>query len=232
MPITREFIYDDLDTQGLCPAGMENGDPGSGRTVAHDILEHFSFEGDPVENELQALGALFLLRFESGAQLVDASEPLANLLARNVLDVLREMLDNEDLRLPRRRRVHARDCLPESCVHLAVGQALAAMDDAATHYPEWSEARRQALHEHKAALADWLLVGYQRAVQRFGHADVYTLGTTLFQDIAVKADRLMGSGLLSSGDRVRISVDFHQLTVNLRVRSPGHTRWTNAEQFC
>lgn len=232
MPITREFVYATTDITGLCPAGMQNGDPGTGRTVAHDILEHFSFEGDPVENELLALGALYLLRFESGAQRADYSLSLETLLARNVLDVLREILDNEELQPPRRRRVYARDCLPEGVVHLAVGQALAAMDQAAQHQPDWCEDRRRTLHAHRDAFADWLLAGYQRATQRFANSDVYTLGTTLFQEIAQKANRLLESELLSEGDRVRISVDFQQLSVNIRVQSTGGSRWVSAEQFC
>lgn len=232
MPITREFTFETSDTRGLRPVNMENADAVGGRTVAHDILEHFDFAGDPVENELQALGALYLLRFESGAQRGDFSIPLETMLARNVMDVLRELLEDENLNAPRRRRVYSRAELPSDLVTRAVGQALTAMDEEAQHEPYWSDDRRMTLHAHKDAIADWVLAGYQRAVARFACADVYTLGTTLFQDIAKKVDQVVDSGVLAEGDRVRISVDFHQLSVNIRVRASGYTRWVKAEQFC
>lgn len=223
MPITREFIFED---NGLIPAEMENADPGSGRTVAHDILEHFCFQGDPVENELLALGALYLLRLESGAQRTNYELSLATLLARNVMDVLRDLMENEDLQPPRRRRVVGRAELPCDVVLPAVGQAFAGLDQAMFDEPSWSAERKQQLVAHKAGFEDWLLAGYKRAVQRFAQSDAFTVGSHLFEEVARKTDELLTNAyMLQHGDHVRISVDLRTFEVNLRMRNTGHSRW-------
>lgn len=232
MPVTREFVFETRDIAGLCPWGMANADPGSGRTVAHDILEHFSFAGDPVQNELLALGALYLLRFESGAQLTSTTRSLAELLATSVFEVLSDLMNDHSLQPPRSRRVPNRQALPEHVVTQAVDLAYQRLDEAAEREAdEWCEPRRALLHTHKAAVTAWVLAGYQQATLRYRNTDVYTVGSTVFDDIARQSQALIDSGLLSEGDRVRVSVDAQQGAVNLRVNPLGSARWLPSRHF-
>lgn len=222
MPITREFVFAD---GGLMPVDMLNADPGTGRLVAHDILEHFSHKGDPVENELMAIGALYLLRLESGAQRADYSIPLQTLLARNIIDVLQDLMEDEALAAPRRRRVHDRDELPLAVVQAAVEEAFVMLDSESRRSPDWSQERKAELLAHKKSFSDWVLAGYQKATARYANSDAYTVASTLFDDIARTADAVIDSSALSEGDRVRISVDFHHFSVNCRLRHQGYNRW-------
>lgn len=216
MAIVREFVFERTPSEGFCPVGMEGGTPGNGRTVAHDVLEHFSFEGDPIENELQALGALFLLRYESGAQVVDLSIPLHVLLSRNVGDVFNDLLEDDSLELPRRRRVHGRDSLPCDAVEKAVARACEVLRTTEAPF-HLDAARVDAIVQAQAAFCDWLLVGYQRAVSRYACSDVYSVGSDLFGEVARSTQSLLQSDMLSDGDRVRVSVDLAGFSVAVRV---------------
>lgn len=235
MPIIRDFTYcigQFSDGYGLLPFGMDNADPGTGRTVAHDVLEHLDFSGDPLENELQALGALFLLRYESGAQRPAYSIPLSTMLARNIVGALQEYLRCPAMQPPRRRRVLGRSDLPQSVMDEAVTEAFDLLQETSRFYEFWDSAEYKAvLNFDRQAIADWLLVGYQRATRRYAQSDTCSVGSLLFDRLARAADDLLATGLLQPGDTVRVRVDPRYFQVQLKVRPCGASRWHAAENY-
>lgn len=63
---TRKFVWgidNNRDVAGWIPSGMPNFDTGTGQTVAHDSIEHFSAQ-EGIENEMLAFGAMIYIRGE------------------------------------------------------------------------------------------------------------------------------------------------------------------------
>lgn len=245
MPIYREFIVEESEVVngfGLRPTWMLDAEAGSPSVVAHDMLEHFQLKPqNQFEDELMALGALYMLRYESGAIPVHYGYGgLHAALASALQETLSDMLTRVDLPLPRRLRVHNlcdEDAGAQTCMEKAVElvfrgysftrKGLDAYDQAVASGVLYDLERdpREVLALKRSVLA-WVLKGYRRAKARYAKADAYTVGTHLFANIERAAARVLRDEGMEEGTRVRISVDVNKtLDINVRILDRYSTRW-------
>lgn len=245
MPICREFIVDVSemsDRLGLRPAWMLSAEAGPPSTVAHDMLEHFQLKPqNQFEDELMALGALYLLRYESGAVPVHYGYGgLHAALVPTLRETLTDMLSRRDLPLPRKLRVRKLDddeLGSQACIEKAVEAAYLAYsftpngikaydrDVQAGQAGSLERDPREVL-ELKSSVLAWVLKGYRRAQARFANADTYTVGTYLFTNIERAVAQVLRDEDLEEGTRVRIAVDVSKsMGVSIRVQDPYSARW-------
>lgn len=235
MPINREFIYEehqDSGFWGLTPAWMQIADPSTGQGCAHDMLEHFPSVGNPFEDELLAIGALYVLRYEAGRVNRTPAEYIAAILQ----EVLGYMLRRGDVPLPRKTRALNREDLPESEMQDAVELAFDMLSRTWKEHLQGDDADEpRSLDDVQAVkqrVTEWLLRGYARAYRRYARSDVWGVATRLFPAVTKEVDSLLQSQALQPGARVRISARLGgDYGVNIRVMQPQTSRWVPAHQL-
>jgi hypothetical protein len=238
MPISREFAFEeieDTDLFGLRPLWMDNADASTGRGVAHDMLEHFATRESALESEFQALGALYLLRYECGAQPAWGGT-IAQAMANIISPVLVEACQLDFLALPRVKSVRKLEMLPVEAITKAVDLAFERMHKVLAQRDYTDEAGDARPVEDVVACRErviaWILFGYRKAVRRYAETDPYWVGGQLFASIAKQVDALLRCELLVPGARVRVSAPpAVGRTVTVRVRQPGMRTWVNADRF-
>lgn len=248
MPICREFVVEISDRVlgfGLRPTWMLDSEAGSPSVVAHDMLEHFQLKPqNQFEDELMALGALYLLRYESGAIPVHYGYGgLHAALAPALQETLGDMLTRVDLPLPRKLRVHklrAEDAGAQTCMEKAVELAfqgysftqkgLDAYDQAVeAGVLDGDERDPREVLALKSTVLAWVLKGYRRAQVRYAKADPYTVATHLFANIERAVVHVLRDEEMEEGTRIRISVDVSKsLDINVRIQDRYSNRWVRA----
>lgn len=225
MPIHRTFIFqedDDTGLMGLKPDWIRNANAFQG--VAHDVLEHFPLNErlNVVEDEMQALGAVLALRIASGqfSHLLTNANHVSNL----VYGVLSDM-SSYGLERPRfksTRPLQDDQDWAEKAIQEGVGQAIVMMRSEMQDELDFAdEDERSEAEEGLARLKDSLIshlrTGFRRAQRRYAKADIYTVGSYLFNKLDKLSKSICESECLGEGDKVSFSVDTHRCHVSARI---------------
>lgn len=237
MPIVRDFLYETSDENGLTglkPLWFPNADPTFGDGVAHDTLEHFKSETSILEGESEAIGSFVLLRLLNPAR---ADTRSVGNKEQALCNDVREMLRGagaESFALP--RAIATRPLADRKADSIIVeGVRLAFRGESAQESlmeeADISAERAQELltEQAEAGFIAWIRRGYRRALKRYGDTDYYTVGSDLFDAIAKRVDKVLASGHLWSGARVRLSVDPMQCSFKLSTLDGN--RWLDSADF-
>lgn len=189
MLIEREFVVEEHAEAGfigLRPSDMPDFDPGYGRTVAHDFLEHAPGDDGSIAGELQALGAIQYVRGDSGAFNVDPAELLSNDL-RELFEFF-TFRDYQIEKAPLATEVHhlfegtwkhMRKTL-KSELNIGTQHANHTWDDTS------ERAQLAPFLRHRWDIVRWASIGYDRAAERYGRLGSWRVFHA-FQEIEKRA---------------------------------------------
>lgn len=193
--ISRTFIWDDdheHGTTGWKPKGMPDFNVGTGMTVAHDVLEHFSYTDASLEGEMMAFGSSLFIRHEGcywgnkGAYHTDYHYHVSGEIAM--------FLQNNGLYIRKPPKTRKLDSELEDELTLVRQRVIKAFPDYDIDINEGIEPLDRAL--------DWIRRGYRKAVRRFkGCSPFYVC--SLFMDIEREVDTRFKHG--EFGDELKIS---------------------------
>lgn len=232
MAFFRDFVFEYDETHeryGLRPLWMPGATPATGALCAHDLFEHVSTK---VENayadELQALGAMFLLRYESGAVFLPVEAGgLSQSIVLALQETISDMLNRQGAPLPSPTKSsnHSNSLL--DVFRRSVAAAFAGFNTSRLE-PEQLEDFEYLL-TLKDSMAAYLLRGYLKARRRFRGVDHYTLGTTGFALVEEEVNKLLREEALPLGCQVRVSMQMRRrLSVSLRYRANEWSKWKPA----
>lgn len=209
---------------GLCLANRPHFDPGDGRTIAHDVLEHFPDDDGSMEHEYLALGALMHVR-DGSAWLHDGPFPsrttLGYTLASETIEQFHYHGADYQMRLPPRHRPVDPDDEVEEAIQEAARLAPKLLA-AKFHYDD-RDIGQVAWLQDPSLFAGWLRAGYVRARRRYRGYSSLDLHYT-FRDIArvvnawLDAAKQRGYPL---GTRLRLDVSLRRREARLVVTEPG-----------
>jgi hypothetical protein len=215
--LNRNFTFcEDADRGywGLKADWMPNADPFDGLGCAHDCLEHFATQTEPIEGECEALGAHMFLRLENGwaaKNRISRQETwyrMGGLLSSCLTDMADQGLDKPTLLLTRP--------LPASS-EAELQQALdEAFRLAKGDYDESDYQARLAEPGLREAVASWVRSGYRRAAKRYAKKDTFEISDRLFDRVAKSLDTLI-TEYLQPGDKVGVSLDLRLCEVHVRI---------------
>lgn len=246
-----DFIYDtgngnDYGADGLRSADHDHFTPGWGRTVAHDMLDHFPVNVDRslAHDELLALGASLRVRGESWWARQDYrwSSPRHVSLKYDVDTTLEETLwqGQWDLPAPPDRVHRLRDDYAEDCIQ-HVERRL--RDEGAPALQEYlaDGGDPDFPADYPARVAAALREGYRAACRRYNGVPQWRLAEA-YDNVAREVDRLGTAsaaerietrrgrfiGALPERGRVRVAVSLRteRVAVSLRIGSTWHRLWT------
>lgn len=223
MPIVRDFTYEEdheTGSDGLKPSWFDNANPTSGQGVAHDMLEHFANQSDPIAGELQAIGAVMALRWENGE--VSGSDVTA--MAYSISQCLTDLCwQNLSEPAPARSRRLSDDYSYADDVIVAA--VVKAWDLALAELADHGGVEDVLTPTVRVSVLAHVRRGYRKAQRRYAHADLYTVGICFFKQVQARVDKLLSNGMLALGDKVRVSLDARKLDINIRVNGRCAHDW-------
>lgn len=232
MAFYRDFVfeYDEMNERfGLRPQWMPGATPATGALCAHDLLEHVSTKVDNAySDELQALGAMFLVRYESGAVfLPSGAGGLSQSIVLALQETITDMLNRQGAPLPEPTRYRADASLPVDVFKRSVETAFAGCKT--EHLEPEQREDYEYLLTLKETMVAHLLRGYSRARRRFLGVDLYTVATTGFALLEEEVNKVLREEGLREGCQVRVSMQMRRrLSVNLRYRENVWSKWKPA----
>lgn len=156
--------HKDTGELGFLMKGMPHFDPGDGRQLAHDMLEHFKNDGGRLEDELMAIGASFLIRGENYYHYKGTKFGICVNAASDFPYVFNEHMDREFLDPPnqkkKKNRLHPRfaedaESLPREIIK--------AFEDSDEPVPAWCAPGETGMDR----VMYWMNQGYVRAIKRY-----------------------------------------------------------------
>lgn len=211
MAIIGNFTFTECDhtgSDGFIPDYVKGAD--ATHSVAHDLLEHFPGDLPGVEGELMAIGAAVLIRLENG----NSYPPnYGDNVASLVYDPLMWALENN-------RKI-------KPLVSYKLGDNYSWADDIMRDGANKVHAMLIAESKHLATPIDipytkdelstivlsWLRKGYRKALGRYSEVDIYSMSTSLFKKVDDLSERIVRSGYMYEGAKVRFVANVRQSTV-------------------
>lgn len=179
-----ETIDRNADWSGWRMKGMEHFDPGQSFTIAHDALEHFTADETTLEQEMMALGSMFLIRVLGGWWGRENSRwagDEGNIIADDVLRFLAE----RNWVVQERRGCSINEDMRDYVLDRETIQYKIEMEDYHTNYDGY-ESPEQAYNLYIQCMR-WISKGYAKARKRWGDNLPYQL-CDLFCNIQRKVE--------------------------------------------
>jgi hypothetical protein len=194
--------YGDLGV--VSPQLQNHFDPAMGMGLAHDILEHISAHDNPYVDEFLALGAFIHVRVEQGFYNRGFDWDSLGYVVQNLLQS--HYWQDGDL-IPYCNEVFEEDYYREE-IESQVEKGL-------KRFVEEEEIEDQDLIPSIAQIANWILLGYEKAVGHYSeqNIDAYTLCYAVFRQIQAQVDQWLKGA--EEGDQATLTVDFDEYEVKL-----------------
>lgn len=219
--LIRKFVSeidDDYGSFGWRPKWQPTFNALRGIAVAHDCLEHFPNDDASVEAELQALGASWFIRGETG-YFFDYGwgdrDPVRN-IAAEISQLVEETLNAGQL-LPEPPSARPLDAGVERMLKRV---AAAGIDDAQTEWRHRGTDEPFPADWNVRSVLGWLRLGYRKAKRRYRHISQYQVKEVFWQ-IEKGADRLLREVEGTEGLTMIVSVNLRRGTVKCRIADPG-----------
>jgi hypothetical protein len=197
---------------GWRPAHQPDFDPTGGMGVAHDVLEHFPGDDGSLKDELQAFGAILLIRVEHGDL-----DPKS--LAVEFPDLMSKLFHGDTwLEAAPRTRLLSDDLemfMARALIEARKQVAEFLYDDDLTYEDKIDWFNEQVPH-----IMGWMRVGYRRARRRYRNAYSYHDLPALFGEIARMADQELKECDGRLGTELTIRVSTVRSIVRCSVREP------------
>jgi hypothetical protein len=222
--------HEEYGTLGLRPVDMPNADPLGGMAVPHDMLEHFPGDDGGVEAEFMALGAMLLIRGQTGflQRSGNVNPPESHiaadfiLLYRHVADEGFSLLDpGEEDTGPLGDEHGDADSVLRRAVRLGLEStkeeerynANRDEDEFGTDADD-DELVIFCSDQTGERILGWLRKGYRKAVERYAGVDIYTLAYTVFEEIEGRVNKWLNSSA-EEGMFLDVTVNLDRLSVSL-----------------
>jgi len=187
----QELGYNGILTQD----SPDHFEPGTGLTLAHDILEHVASHPDPYVDEFMALGAMVAVRVEQGYRYSSRYLKMED-LANEVYTLVQSMYwQGETLTEP--------TTLPQG--HDLWQEVLSHTEEGINNFLEEEDDENIIIPENLAEnITAWVIEGYENCLQHYGGHNLYGI-CHLFKDIAEQCDKWLKYAEI--GDRAILTMD-------------------------
>jgi len=178
---------------------------GDGRTVAHDVIEHF-WDGktDRWEDELLALGAMIFVRWESGYLSGRYYSGLGENLSADLEKCLEFIANERDIKPISTYR------LKDDGIEADIEEAIRLATKEFIEYVDGDVAgNRQMVSENSENIKGWIRTGYRRARRRYRSIAV---ASSLFDSISRQVDRMMADEF----DEIKIIVNIRRCSAEVK----------------
>lgn len=192
----------------VSPQLQDHFDPASGMGLAHDILEHVTFHENPYVDEFMAIGAFIHVRVEQGFYAWGYNP---DSLGYEVKNLLQSHYWQDGEQIPHCNGVFEEDHYRE--------EIYKQVEESVKRFVEEEEIEDQDLIPSSNQIANWILLGYEKAVRHYEQVDVYTLCHEVFKQIQAQVDQWLKDA--EEGDQATLTVDFDKYEVKL----DGHYWW-------
>ena len=221
MILRGTFTVDHHDEYGFTGLRMKNRphfDPGTGLTIAHDLMEHFRDDDGTTEHELMALGAMLYVR-DCGADMrasAFSSEPYEGIAA----DLIQQCFYMDAAKRTALENPGRTTRIDDEDVERQIQQV-------------WPEAMRLMAHEFdnqnmyswldQKRLIGWLRRGYRRAARRYKDIPSWRTAET-FRRLSEEADEAIKRYEDFLGTEITFRIDVFSNKVTWRA-------WFNGESM-
>lgn len=220
---TFEYVHDpDWGNGWLELNAPDNYNPGGGRVVAHDLLEHFpnTIDGRP-EHEFMALGASLYIRGENGYFTNRGPDDAYSLdIAYTTLPGMADNnLDLEPLRTYKLGEEYADDKISHS-VRKGIKQYMKEWEyEQGDIDPAIRLKVKRWCDSNQESMISWMRRGYRKAVERFGHHVMGQPGY-VFKLVEDRVDSDLARMRFEEGTRMKLSVNIDMSDVRVTYSDP------------
>lgn len=200
-------MHEDYGHLGWRLRGVPNFDPLTGMAVAHDILEHFPGDRGSIEDEFQALGAMWLVRGETGYDTRGTEAAYRN-LASDYGELFRHSLNRGALIVTSEPR-----CAEEVETAFLRAQQLARRELLRHEFPE--RKYRSDVRSFVRDSVPWMRRGYRRAQERYSGLSTMRI-LDMFRKIEKQADALLKDEAVE-GREMEVKVDLPTYKVSVEL---------------
>ena len=212
--LTRSWTcaeHEDFGGMGWKPDWQPDFDPLGGMAVAHDIMEHFPDDDGGLAGELQAFGAMYLVRVQSSHHDKWGKKFSDDNMHNEIADHVRRVRWGDTDPLPDHCFI---GCDPETshAINKMVASARAVYNEEQDYQGSaWGDADVMSPLDC-LSYAAWIKQGYMRAKHRFAELSTDDLAF-MFEEIAAFANRHLKSA--EPGARITVTVRDDDYVVDL-----------------
>lgn len=179
---SRQASNEDGSTGWVMVGAPSTHVPVQGMGVAHDILEHHKNDKGTVEEELQALGAIYYIRGLGGYFGFKTDSFLSHEICNELGQKYEGVLDGI-------RQTKKRNPVNEEVERWIAGDVIKAREDFRLDFLEHNPEFEEQVEDYLAKVPDWMRLGFSKAKARYSRLDSYTV-SLLFRDVAEQVDKL------------------------------------------